>query len=108
MIDEHDDDNNSIPVSTTIDSFSIINRGGQTLTQQNLDGLLCVDVNKLSYVLDGGYHCDNTTTADRRSTQRRLFQRYNYNYREYLFQTIEILGLENRLNPMGSTTTNNH
>lgn len=110
MIDEHDTDNDIIPLSTAMDSFSIMNRDGQTLTQQNMNGELCVDESRVSDVLAGGKWFDNSTTINRHSTQRRLFEKIITIFDNIYFNnsSIQVLGLKNRPKPIGSTATNNH
>ena len=89
MIDEHGDDNDIIPPSTANDSYSIMNRGGKANTTANTNGEEVVDESRIAHLLDGGNHFDDSTTTNRRNTQRTLFRKNSYNPQEYLFQKIK-------------------
>ena len=68
MIDKHDDDNDIIPPSTANDSYSIMNRGGQINTTENINGEEVVDESKIAHLLDGGNSFDHSTTTNQRNT----------------------------------------
>ena len=77
------------------------------MRDENINGYLSIDPNRLSGMLDGGQHSDNTDDRHRYNNQRALFRKNNINPREYLMQKIIILGYKNRPKPMGSRTANN-
>ena len=95
MIDEHDDDNDRIPLSAANNSYLIMNRGGRANTTSNTDGEAVVDESRIDHLLDGGNHVDDSTTTNQRNTQIILFRNNSYNPQEYLFHKIELLGLNN-------------
>ena len=68
---------------------------------------LSIDDNRLSDVLDGGDHFDDSDYDYRRNRARVLFRKDNNSPRYYLFNKIKMLGMTNRPKPMRSTTTNN-
>ena len=86
MINEHD--NECVLQSTSVDQYSIMNRGSLSLRQEDTNGGLSIDENRLSDVLDGGHHFDDTDYEYRYNRSRGLFQKDNNNTREYLFNKI--------------------
>ena len=106
MIDQNDKP--EIYRSTAKDTYCIISRGGGNGQNQTEEVIPIKDKeNKISELLDGGKHFDNTDRFTRHNNKRRLFRDNNHNLREYLINKINILGLENCPYSMGSTTTNN-
>ena len=104
LIDQKD--GTRVPESTAEDCVAIGSRGGSTMRHLDLSGKLNIDDNRL-FELDGCAHNDDSTYSDRYNYQRRLACTYNFMApRDYLMNKIGVLGLTNRPQPMGSTTTN--
>ena len=109
LIDEHDVDSrhNTILPSTADDQLSVMNRGGDFSNMTDYEGNLTGENTREEDMLDGGDHFDDTNWNDRRQHQTKLFNKNSMNPREYLLYKLQLLGITNRSNPMGLTTTNN-
>ena len=109
LIDEHDVHSirNTILPSTAIDQLSVMDRGGDFTNMTKSDGNLTGNNTREEEILDGVDHLDDTNWNDRRSRKNELFKQNSMDLREYLLYKLQLLGITNRPNPMGSTTTHN-
>ena len=97
LIDENDIAD--LPPSTVKDRLSIVSRGGALIKNEN---------SHLNWSIGGGEHFDDVSLLERRRIQRAFFVNSNSkNPREYLLLKLQILGIEERPKPMGTTSTNN-
>ena len=87
------------PINSIRDRMTILARGGRVFNEQN-----CEDVTEL---IGGGQHFDDTSRNGRRALEKRLFCANSQHPREYLISKLQVLGINARPQPMGSTTTNN-
>ena len=94
--------------STASDRCGISERGGATLSDEIIQGdELNIEENRLNCSFDGGVHFDDVPYTNQYNYQRSLFRNNNIHPRQVLMEKLNILGIEYRPKPMGSTTTQN-
>ena len=96
LIDKNDIEDLLSP--TVKDRLSIIARGGELINTENT---------YLNRSLGGGDHLDDVPCKERKRIQRVIFNTPDSHHpREYLLYKLQVLGIDERPSPMGSTTTN--
>ena len=92
---------NDLPQPSVKDRLSIKSRGGD---------IICNDQTPVTRLLGGGEHYDDFSAANHRAKSRSLFSSFpkGQHPREYLLHKLILLGITERPQPMGSTTTGNN
>ena len=92
--------------STARDRFASIMRGGD-ISGGDMNGNGEVRAEGLNRSLDGGNHYDDFSSMQRRNLERAFNRNRLLSHpREKLLNTLDILGITSRPQPMGTTTTN--
>ena len=99
LIDENEV--NDLPQPSVKDRLSIISRGGDIIYNEQ---------SPLARLLGSGEHNDDCTRTDLKAKSRALFSSFpnGQHPREYLLNKLILLGITERPQPMGSTTTGNN
>ena len=97
LIDENDIAD--LPPSAVKDRLSMVSKGAALIENEN---------SHVNRSIASGEHFDDVSLLERRRMQRVFFSNSNSKHpRECLLLKLQILGIEERLNPMGTASTNN-
>lgn len=104
LIDKKDTD---ILLSAASNRLNITSRVGHNFSSCDLSSVIVIKENRLDSFLNGDDHFDDSIAGDRFNHQKGLFGTFLSLPRQKLMDRLNVLGINERLNHMGSTTANN-